>query len=144
MSDKPKTSTFTVHHDRCDPGKWTAHDVIAFADFIRTGDLRHAARLSRLGVQLVMSEHHTPLGGTLQRVGWATESDTAAVYEEVSEAIEMAGDNEVTPLHPMYRGPAEYVIKIGIGDGDGNFEGYEYDFKPTEAEANELAKSLLP
>jgi hypothetical protein len=130
-----KTSTFTIHHDRCKPEAWTAKDVLAFANFVSSGDIRYAAHLSRLGVQLIMSEHHVPKGGTIQEVGWSTESDPNAVYDDLSEAVSMSGDDDVTPLTRMYRGHVEYIARWYIGDGDGNIEGTEFEIKPTETEA---------
>jgi hypothetical protein len=124
-----KTSTFTIHHDKCDPSKWTAHDVLAFADFVRTGNLQNAAALSRLGVQLVLSEHHVPKGGTLEEIGWA-EPKGNEIYD-----LEDLSEDDVTELCRVYRGPVEYVAKIGVGNEHGDFEGYEYEIKPTLAEA---------
>lgn len=128
----PKTSTFTVHHDQCDPGKWTAKDVLAFADFVRTGDMRYAAALARLGVQLVLSEHHVPKGGQLEEVGWALPG--ASDYYD----LEDVADDDVTEVCRIYRGPVEYVAKLGIGNEEGDLEGYEYEVKPTLAEAQKF------
>lgn len=136
-----KTSTFTVHHDRCDPGKWTAGDVLTFAKFVKTGNLQHAAALSRLGVQLVLSEHHVPKGGVLEEIGWSAPDVTGG--DGISDDLtEIADDLDVTPVVRVYRGPIEYAVKFGIDDGHGEFGGYEYEVKPTEAEANEFLASL--
>jgi hypothetical protein len=138
MADK-KTSTFTIHHDRCKPDEWTAKDVLAFASFVRTGDLRYAAALSRLGVQLILSDHHVPTGGTLQEVGWASAADEdifpicdGGVFDDL---IEVADDEEITAVCRIYRGPTEYAVRYAIGDGEGNFDGYEYELKATREEA---------
>jgi hypothetical protein len=109
-----KTSTFTIYHDRCKPELWTAKDVLAFANFVSSGDIRYAAHLARLGVQLVRSEHHVPKGGAIQEVGWSTESDPDSVFQDLGEAQDAAGDNDVTPLTRMYRGPVEYVARFSV------------------------------
>ncbi len=138
--EKGKTSTFTIHHDRCEPHKWTAGDVLAFAKFVASGNLQHAAHLSRLGVQLVLSEHHVPKGGQLEEIGFA---DPDAVSDGITDDLaEIADDMDVTPVVRIYRGPVEYAVKFGIDDGHGEFGGYEHEIKPTEAEAEAFLKSL--
>lgn len=124
-----KTSTFTIDHDKCDPRTWTPHDVLALSDFIRTGSMVMAARLARLGVQLVLSEHHSPKGGELEHVGWVLPGDL-----DVHEIDEVT-DDDVTEAHPIFRGKVEYIARIATGDGDGNFDGYIYEIKPTLEEA---------
>lgn len=136
MTDS-KTSTFTVHHDRCDPNKWTASDIIAFAEFVKYGSMQHAARLARLGVQLVLSEHHVPKGGHLESIGW-TEPGANEIYD-----LEDLAEDDVTGLCRVYRGPLEYVAKLGVGDGEGNFDGYEYEIKSTLEEANALFERVV-
>ena len=140
--EEPKTSTFTIHHDRCKPETWTARDVLAFADFIRTGSMQHAAALSRLGVQLVLSEHDLPKGGALEEIGWMRPTDPSEVFDDLSEAVEAAGGDDISALCRAYRGPVEYAVAIRIGDGDGNYEGTEYEIKPTEAEAQSFIASM--
>jgi hypothetical protein len=128
-----KTSTFTIHHDRCDPASWTPKDVLQFDHFVRTGDMRYAAALSRLGVQLVLSEHHVPAGGTLQEIGWA---QPGLPIDVVSDDVnEVADDEDVVEVTRIYRGPVEYGVRIAEGDGDGGIAGYFYEFKPSRAEA---------
>lgn len=135
-----KTSTFTIHHDRCDPNKWTAHDIIAFAKFVGTGDLRYAARMSRLGMQLVLSEHHVPKGGQIEEIGFAApDAVSNGVTDDLSE---IADDMEITPVVRIYRGPVEFAVKFGVDDGHGEFGGYEHEIKPTEAEAKAFLDSL--
>jgi len=137
-----KTSTFTIHHDRCKPEEWRPRDVLALASFLSTGDLRYAARLSLLGVQLVLSEHHEPKGGTLEHIGWSTITEPHETYEDIAEAVNASGDDELAELTKIYRGHPEYVVPISIGDGDGNFDGYEYEPKATRAEALALIESM--
>jgi hypothetical protein len=139
---KTMTSTFTIQHNRCDPAKWTAHDILAFAAFIDHGDMQNAARLARLGMQLVLSEHHVPKGGELEPIGWATTGDQFQTYDDLGEAVDAGGDNDITELHRIYRGPAQHVVKFGIGDGDGNLDGHEYEIKPSAADAEAFLKSL--
>lgn len=134
-----KTSTFTIHHDTCKPADWTPKDILAFADFVRSGDMSHAAKLARLGVQLVLSEHHVPKGGELQEVGFAT---WVTPFELVSDDLdEIVEDQDVAKVVRVYRGPVEYAARVAMGDGDGNFEGYDYTFFPTEAEAQAYVAS---
>jgi len=139
---EPKTSTFTIHHDRCKPEAWTARDILAFADFIRTGSMQHAAALSQLGVQLVLSEHHTPKGGALEEIGWLLPAGDE-VYDDLRDAVDAAGDGDISALCRAYRGPVEHVVALRIGDGDGNYDGTEYEIKPTEAEAQSYLASML-
>lgn len=129
-----KTSTFTIHHDHCDPGKWTCHDILAFADFVRFGSMEHAARLSTLGVQLVLSEHHVAKGGTIEEVGWC---DPGALFGEISD-LEDAAQDDITELCRVYRGPVEYVARLTVGDEDGEYAGTQYEIKATLAEAQAL------
>lgn len=142
MAEAGKTSTFTIHHDRCDPNKWTAGDIIAFAKFVKYGDLQYAAALSRLGVQLVLSEHHEPKGGQLEEIGWSAPQVIGG--DGVSDDLtEIADDLDVTPVVRIYRGPVEYAVKFGIDDGHGEFGGYEYEVKSTEEEAKTFLNSLI-
>lgn len=128
-----KTSTFTIHHDRCKPADWTPTNVLALARFISTGNLGYAAQLSRLGMQLVRSEHHEPKGGHLEEVGYArADSDVAGEYAPIDE---VADDEDVTAIARIYRGPTEYCARIAIGDHEGNFEAYEHEICSTEQEA---------
>lgn len=136
-----KTSTFTVHHDRCKPGEWTAKDILAIADFVRTGDMRYAAYLSRnLGMQLVLSEHHVPKGGTLEEIGWCAAD--AIQDGPTDDLAEIADDLDITEVVRIYRGPVEYAVKFGVDDGNGEFGGYEHEIKTTEAEADAFLRSL--
>lgn len=138
-----KTSTFTIHHDDCHPEKWTADDILAFARFIRFGDMQHAAALSRLGVRLVVSEHHKPKGGNLQFIGWSTLDDAGcASLDYVTENLDELDIDDVAPLTRIYRGPLEYVARYAIGDDQGEVEGHEFEIKPTEEEARAFLESL--
>lgn len=136
-----KTSTFTIHHDRCKPEKWTANDVLAFANFVRTGDLRYAGHLSRLGVQLIISEHHVPKGGTLEEIGWSAPDEPETLYRDLSDAVSWKGDEDVTELYRVYRAPSEFIARYLIGQGE-DVEGTEYEIKPTREEAEAFIASL--
>ena len=139
----PPTSTFTIHHDRCDPETWTAKDIMAFADFIRTGNMEYATRLGALGVDLVVSEHHVPKGGELEPVGWSS-PEIDGVYTEIDEAVEACGDKDVTVLNPIYMGKIEYVAKIAFADGpEGDFSHYEYERFPTQTDAVKRIGELI-
>jgi hypothetical protein len=138
----PKTSTFIIDHERCNPGDWTARDVLAFRDFVATGSMQHAARLARLGLQLVTSEHHEPKGGSVEEIGWATLDEPLQTYDDMGEAIDNAGDDDITIMTRVYRGHAEYIVRFGIGGEDGLLEGHEYEVKPTMAEAEKFLASL--
>lgn len=135
---KGKTSTFTIHHDRCDPASWTAHDILTFAKFVSGGSLQHAARLSSLGMQLVLSEHHQPKGGSLEEMGFAPVDDIAEPTDNLADFIE----DDITPVVRIYRGPIEYVVQYAIGDGDGHFDGHEYEIKTSEADARAFLAGL--
>lgn len=134
-----RTSTFTIHHDRCDPSKWTPADVLTLAKFVKYGSLQDAAALSRLGVQLVLSEHHVPKGGVLEEIGWSDPKIESFVTEDVSE---LADDEDVTEVVRVYRGPVEYVARFAIGNEDGDLEGYEHEIKATHEEAAAFLDSL--
>lgn len=135
--EQGKTSTFIIHHDRCKPEDWNVSAIMAFRDFVRTGSMQNAAALSRLGVQLVLSEHHEPKGGTLEEIGWTDpEQKGVEVYD-----LEDCAQDDITSLCRVYRGPVEHIVKISVGDGDGNLDGYEYEIKPTIEEAQAFLKS---
>jgi len=130
-----KTSTFTIHHGTCNPGDWTAKDILAFRDFIATGSLQYAAHLARLGMHLVLSDEHVPTGGTLEHIGYAVEGEPLATFDDISEAVDSAGDDEITALYPIYRGQLQYAVAIRMGDGEGNYDGTEYELRPTLEDA---------
>lgn len=132
MKDRKGTSTFIIHHDRCDPRKWTAADIIAFANFVETGSIIAAAALARRGMQMVTSEHLVPAGGTLEPIGWCQPDEFPDCASELSE---IASDDDVTPVCRLYRGPVEYCARFAIGDSCGNFDGWEYEIKPSREEA---------
>lgn len=133
-------STFEINHDVCRPEKWTASDVLAFADFVRTGNLLYAATLSRLGIRLIQSDRLIPSGGTLQECGWAKAGSRGVneVYEDLSEMT----DDDITAACRIYRGPTVYAARYATGDDEGNFEGYEFEIVPTEADAKEYLASI--
>lgn len=136
--DKGKTSTFIIDHDRCDPSKWTPGDVLTLAKFVKGGELRHAAVLAGLGVQLVMSEHHTPVGGTLESIGWVQVSSTGALKfggEPSEDFMEVLEGESIAPVAQIYRGPTVWAVGVPTSDGHGNYDGTEYETAPTEAEA---------
>lgn len=134
-----KTSTFTIYHDRCDPAAWTPANVLTLANFIITGNLQYAASLSRLGMQLVRSEHHEPLGGELEAFGYMLPGDCSEVFCDIEDIVD-SGD--VVDICQVYRGPTQYAVQIPTGDPDGNFDGYEYEVMDTESEAIELLESF--
>ena len=137
--DEPKTSTFTIHHDRCKPEEWGPRDILKLADFIRTGDMKHAAALSRLGVQLVLSEHHEPKGGDVQQVAFAT---PGLPDGDIGDLDDIACDEDVTPVVRVYSGPVEYAARFAIGDGEGNIDGHEFEMFKTQDEADAFIRSL--
>lgn len=128
-----KTSTFVLHHDRCKPGEWGLALWQALADFARTGDLRYAATLSRAGMQLVVSENHEAVGGTLQHIGYVSEAEAKTLA--IDDLGDICDDDDVAAVVPIYRGPTKYVVAYSIVDDDGFVEDREYEIKDTEAEA---------
>lgn len=140
MSDK--TSTFTIHHDRCDPSKWSLAQWQLLQDFIREPRLQRAAALSRLGIQLVLSEHHEPKGGALESFGWADEREMPHPDSISDDLDDITQGDDITPIVEVYRGPTKYAVRFAVGDGDGEFAGYEHEIKDTEAEAEEFLASL--
>jgi hypothetical protein len=129
--EKGKTSTFIIHHDRCDPSKWTPGDVLTLAKFVRDGDLRHAAILAGLGVQLVTSEYHMPVGGTLMQIGWSQVVGGGVVDGLPEDLMDVLDGEDIAEIAPIYRGPSVYGVAIPMGDADGNYEGSEYETVPT-------------
>lgn len=137
-----KTSTFIIDHDRCRPETWTARDILTIERFVKTGDLQCAAAMSRLGVRLVVSEFHQPVGGTLEEVGWSAPFGFGDDVSAASDLRDIAEDVTVaTPVCRVYRGPTEYAFGIPIDDGDGDV-GYEMETRPTEAEANAVLAEI--
>lgn len=139
-----KTSTFTIDHDRCNPAEWKPADVLALAEFIQTGNLGFAAHMSKLGMKLVMSEHHEPMGGHLEQVAYAPvdPKDGHAYLDTSGELDEMCDDDNVFAVARIYRGPTRYAVRIPIGDHEGNFEGHEYETFPSEVVAIDFLRSL--
>jgi hypothetical protein len=132
-----KTSTFTIHHDHCKPREWKPRDILAFADFVETGGMQYAAQLARLGVQLVLSEHHVAKGGTLEEIAW---SDGGSFTFDLTDDLADLCEDDVTEVCRIYRGPIEYAVKISIGNEDGDFEGYEFEVHPSLEEAQKYLK----
>lgn len=139
MHERKTTSTFTIHHDRCDPSKWTAADVLKLAHYVKWGDLASAAALSRLGLQLVLDERHETKGGDIEQIGFAHPESLNEFTEDWSE---LDPDDDVFPVVRVYRGHEEWAVRYGIGDGEGNFECYEYEIKDSEAEARAFNDAL--
>lgn len=143
MSEKT-TSTFTIHHDRCDPSKWTVREWGLLADYVRTGSLSAAAGLSRAGMQLVLDERHAAVGGEAEHIGWLLGTSGAVEFDVPAESIEDLDPEhgEVTEVVPIYRGKTRYAVAYGIGDGEGNFEGTEVEVSDTAEDAERFAKSM--
>lgn len=143
MTEKT-TSTFTIHHDRCDPSKWTVREWSLLAEFVKTGSLQAAAGLSRLGMQLALDGRHASVGGTVEHIGWMRgkggdfESDAPA--DSIGE-LEI-NDLEVTEVVPIYRGPTRYAVGYGIGDDEGHYDGQEIEVCDTFDAAEKFAKSI--
>lgn len=129
-----KTSTFTLHHDRCDPSKWTLRDWQALAHFAQFGDMQSAAALSRAGLQLVLSDHHAPTGGTVEHIGWAKPGEIT-VGVEVGELGEVVED-DISEVCAIYRGPTQYAATYEVGE-DGS-ACHEHELFPTEQEAKDF------
>lgn len=135
MKKTGKTSTFTVHHDTCKPSEWTAKDLLQFDHFVRTGSLEKAAHLARLGMQLVLSEHHVAAGGTIEEMGFVLAKNIQSAAAEATDDLGEIMEDDIEEVVRIYRGPTEYAARIPIGDEEGNFEGHEYEVKATLAEA---------
>ncbi|PPQ42142.1 hypothetical protein [Rhodopseudomonas palustris] len=134
MAEAGKTSTFVLHHDSCDPSKWTIVQWRALANFAKYGDLATAESLAKCGLRLVTSDHFVPRGGTLQQVGFVAPHRADEIVAELQDVQATDGVNPF-PVQRAYLGPVEWVTPVPFGDGDGNFETYEFEFKATEAEA---------
>lgn len=143
ITEKRKTSTITIHHDRCDVSKWTIAEWKTLATFVKEGNLQAAAALSRLGMQLVLSEHHEPTGGTLEGFGWADEREMPHPDSISDDLEDITQGDDITPVVQVYRGPTKYAVRFAIDDGNGEFGGYEHEIKESEAEAQEFLKSLM-
>lgn len=137
-----KTSTITIHHDRCDVSKWTMAEWRTLAAFVKDGHLQQAAALSRLGMQLVLSEHHEPAGGTLEHMGYG-EEDQMPDPLITDDLAEIADELDITPIVPIYRGPTKYAVKFGTATHEGEFDGYEHEIFDSMTEAEGFLKSLL-
>jgi hypothetical protein len=137
-----KTSTITIHHDRCEPSKWTISDWQTLASFVKHANLQQAAALSKLGMQLVLSEHHEPVGGALEHVGYG-EEDQLPSPMITDDLAEIADDLDITAVVPIYRGPTQYAVKFGTATHEGEFDGYEHELFSSLAEAQDFLKSLM-
>lgn len=142
MQIDKKTSTFTIHHDRCKPEEWSLAQWKLLQDFIKEPLLQRAAGLSRLGIQLVLSEHHQPAGGVLESFGFADEREMPHP-DSISDVLDdITQGDDITPVVEVYRGPTRYAVRYAIDDGNGEFGGYDHEIKDTEAEAQEFLASL--
>lgn len=138
-----KTSTFEIDHDRCKPGEWTAADVLALADLVKTGNLARAAHMSRLGMKMVASEHHKAKGGDLEMIGFMPfENDGTYLRCDVADIDDLVDDDDVFEVCRVYRAPSNYAVRIPIGDQEGNFDGYEYEIMEDRDTAVKLLSSL--
>ena len=131
------TSTFVIHHDKCDPSKWTVREWLTLADYIKTGSLAYAARLSRSGMQLVLDERHAPKGGELECVGWRA-CDDFVILDTLLDADMTFG--EVMEVQEVYLGPRRYAANYFVGDDCGTCE--EYETFDTEDEAEKFIAGL--
>lgn len=117
-SPDKRTSTFVFDHALCDPSAWTAQTILTFAEFIRSGNLNAAAKLARIGVRLVASEHHEAAGGTMEFLGYVNDpEDDFPPTKDLADLDleEGAGPTEIVPL---YRGPAKYAVPYEVVDTD--------------------------
>lgn len=121
MTDR-KTSTFILHHDRCDPSKWTVSEWSALVNFVRTGSLAYAAQLSRAGLQLKLDDRHVETGGTAEHIGFSPVANNDVQPDYIAETVEDIVDDflEPTEIAAIYRGPTQYAVRYGIGDEDGS------------------------
>ncbi len=143
MNEKARaqTITLTVHRDRCDPSKWTVAEWKLFCDFVRAGDLGHAAQLARLGVQLMLDDRHQPTGGVLEHIGWSDPNDMSEICETADEASGASDADGPVEVVPMYRGPTQYAVAYSVGTGD-DYEGTDVDVFNTLAEAEKFNAGL--
>lgn len=132
-----KTTTITIHHDRCDVFAWAMADWRVLADFVKFPTMQHAAALSRRGMQLVLSEHFEPKGGDMEIAGWAP-ADDVSHFGEIDEIAE----DDLVEVVPVYRGKSQFAVRFTTGDQDGNYEGTEHELFETQQEAADFLKSL--
>lgn len=136
------TTTFVIDQN-CNPRNWTINDLMTLDEFVREGGSVRAAHLRTIGIAVVASEHHEPLGGTIEFLGYSAPVKGAArgneimPYEYVQDLCDEMDRDPIGPtaVVKIYQGPVQYAVGIPIGDEDGNIEGYEFEFKDTEAEA---------
>lgn len=114
-----RTSTFVFDHALCDPSAWTAQTILTFAEFIHTGNLNAAAKLARIGVRLVASEHHEAAGGTMEFLGYVNDPEDDFPPTKDLADLEFDGDGAPTEIVPLYRGPSQYAVLHLVADGDG-------------------------
>ncbi len=138
MSSK-KTSTFTLHHDRCNPAKWGLSEWQALAHFAEHADLQSAACLSRAGLQLVLSDHHAPTGGTLEHIGWAEPRDQ---IDGVGELMDLIETEAATPICAIYRGPTQYGVEFGISHDGVECDDTEFEVFDIEEDAVKFMNDL--
>lgn len=141
ITEKRKTSTITIHHDRCDVSKWTLAEWKTLAAFVKDAGLQQAAALSRLGMQLVLSEHHEPVGGTLEQMGYGKhdEMPDPMISDDLAE---IADELEITAIVPIYRGQTQYAVKYSTAGPDGEFDGHDHQVFSNHAEAEAFLQSL--
>lgn len=140
-----RTSTFVFDHALCDPSKWTAHTILTFEEIIRSGNLNAAAKLARIGVRLVASEHHEPAGGTMELLGYVNDPEDDFPPTTDLRDLDIEGDGP-TEIVPIYRGPAKYVVPYQVADSEVSdlATSTEYEICDTLAEGQSFLAGLEP
>lgn len=144
QAGKGKTSTFVIHHDTCDPSKWTITEWKLLADFIKHGSLIYAAGLARRGMQLKLDDRLETTGGDVEHVGWARGNKGDFDFDTFNDDLrEVAEDDlEVVEVVPIYRGPTTYAVTYATGDEEGFIDGYENETFSNPDDAEKFVNDL--
>jgi len=142
---KGKTSTFVIHHDRCDPSKWTIAQWKLLADFIKHGSLQYAAGLARHGMQLKLDDRLQVSGGEIEHVGWAFGRKGDFEIDTFGESLNdiVQDDLDVSEVVPIYRGQTQWAVSFAIGDEEGFVEGHEVETFDNAADAEKFVASII-
>jgi hypothetical protein len=137
----PRMSTFVVDHAKCDPGKWTAEDLMTLKSFLVYGNVGAAVHLARMGVFLATSEALTVKGGTMEHIGWGDPADRESITDDLRDAVENLGGQDITPLCRVFREKPVYVARFMTGS-DGDVDTTEYEVLTSEEDAKAFLASM--
>lgn len=111
---------FIVDPAKCDPSQWRPGDLLAFSEFLRSGDANEAAVLEGLGLRVVGSD-------AFEHVGWKLkDTPVTASVRDIAELFSGPWPASIVRVQRVYRGPVVYAIQVPTGS-EGDAEEYQVE-----------------